>query len=118
MIMLVILTSKLSEMAWLAVSAELAMISGLFFITYIKDESKHMKENAKYGFPITFILALIAFYPYLTESLEWVRSNIPLSVYLMGVSLISIGAAYTFKKGYHKLFPVLRIADRFFPSFP
>ncbi|WP_411739505.1 hypothetical protein [Peribacillus sp. S4] len=106
MIMLVILTSKLSEMAWLAVSAELAMISGLFFITYIKDESKHMKENAIYGFPITFILALVAFYPYLTESLEWVRSNIPLSVYLMGVSLISIGAAYTFKKGYHKLFPV------------
>ena len=68
MIMLVILTSKLSEMAWLAVSAELAMISGLFFITYIKDESKHMKENAIYGFPITFILALVAFYPYLLES--------------------------------------------------
>ncbi|MEC0347527.1 hypothetical protein [Peribacillus frigoritolerans] len=106
MIMLVILSSKLSEMAWLAVSAELAMISGLFFITYIKDESKHMKENAIYGFPITFVLSLVAFYPYLTESLEWVRSNIPLSVYLMGVSLISIGAAYTFKKGYLTFFPV------------
>ncbi|MFJ8071556.1 hypothetical protein ACIQZD_21820 [Peribacillus sp. NPDC096447] len=106
MIMLVILTIKFSEMDWLAVSAALAMISGLFFITYIKDESKHMKENALYGFPITFILALVAFYPYLRESLEWVRSNIPLSVYLMGVSLISIGAAYTFKKGYHKFFPV------------
>ncbi|MEC0275154.1 hypothetical protein [Peribacillus frigoritolerans] len=106
MIMLVILSSKLSEMAWLAVSAELAMISGLFFITYIKDESKHMKENAIYGFPITFVLSLVAFYPYLTESLEWVRSNIPLSVYLMGVSLISIGAAYTLKKGYLTFFPV------------
>ncbi|MEC0300728.1 hypothetical protein [Peribacillus frigoritolerans] len=106
MIMLVILSSKLSEMAWLAVSAELAMISGLFFITYIKDESKHMKENAIYGFPITFVLSLVAFYPYLTESLEWVQSNIPLSVYLMGVSLISIGAAYTFKKGYLTFFPV------------
>ncbi|WP_144527968.1 hypothetical protein [Peribacillus simplex] len=106
MIMLVILTIKFSEMDWLAVSAALAMISGLFLITYIKDESKHMKENAIYGFPITFVLALVAFYPFLLESLEWVRSNIPLSVYLMGVSLISIGAAYTFKKGYHKLFPV------------
>ncbi|MCK2004061.1 hypothetical protein MZM54_21985 [[Brevibacterium] frigoritolerans] len=106
MIMLVILTSKLSEMDWLAVSAELAMISGLFFITYIKDESKHMKENAIYGFPITFVLALVAFYPYLTESLEWVRSNIPISVYFMGISLIAIGAAYTFKKGYHTFFPV------------
>ncbi|MED3908671.1 hypothetical protein P4597_05650 [Peribacillus simplex] len=106
MIMLVVLTSKFSEMDWLAVSAELAMISGLFFITYIKDESKHMKENAIYGFPITFVLALVAFYPYLLESLEWVRSNIMFSVYLMGVSLISIGAAYTFKKGYPKFFPV------------
>ncbi|MDF1997777.1 hypothetical protein [Peribacillus frigoritolerans] len=106
MIMLVILTIKLSEMDWLAVSAALAMISGLFFSTFIKDETKHMKEIALHGFPITFVLALVAFYPYLTESLEWVRSNIPLSVYLMGVSLISIGAAYTFKKGYHKLFPV------------
>ncbi|MDO7486087.1 hypothetical protein Q5O89_09945 [Peribacillus frigoritolerans] len=106
MIMLVILTSKFSEMDWLAVSAELAMISGLFFITYIKDESKHMKENAIYGFPITFVLALVAFYPYLLESLGWVRSNIPLSVYLMGVSLISICSAYTFKKRYHKYFPV------------
>ncbi|CAH0314004.1 hypothetical protein SRABI134_05209 [Peribacillus sp. Bi134] len=106
MIMLVILTIKFSEMDWLAVSVALAMISGLFFITFIKDETKHMKENALYGFPITFVLALVAFYPYLMESLEWVRSNIPLSVYLMGVSLISIGAAYTFKKGYHKLFPV------------
>ncbi|MBX9957451.1 hypothetical protein H7T43_21485 [Peribacillus simplex] len=106
MIMLVILTSKLSEMAWLAVSAELAMISGLFFITYIKDESKHMKENAIYGFPITFVLALVAFYPYLLESGGWVQSNIPLSVYLIGISLISIGAAYTFKKGYLTFFPV------------
>ncbi|MGE6720158.1 hypothetical protein ACQKGD_22775 [Peribacillus frigoritolerans] len=106
MIMLVILTIKFSEMDWLAVSAALAIISGLFFITFIKDETKHMKENALYGFPITFVLALVAFYPYLTESLEWVRSNFSLSVYLMGVSLISIGAAYTFKKGYHKLFPV------------
>ncbi|WP_434167911.1 hypothetical protein [Peribacillus frigoritolerans] len=106
MIMLVILTIKFSEMDWLAVSVALAMISGLFFITFIKDETKHMKENALYGFPITFVLALVAFYPYLMESLEWVRSNISLSVYLMGVSLISIGAAYTFKKGYHKLFPV------------
>ncbi|MFJ7310197.1 hypothetical protein [Peribacillus frigoritolerans] len=106
MIMLVILTSKLSEMDWLAVSAELAMISGLFFITYIKDESKHMKENAIYGFPITFLLALVAFYPYLLESVGWVRANIPLSVYLIGVSLISLCAAYTFKKGYHTFFPV------------
>ncbi|TDL86729.1 hypothetical protein E2R55_21780 [Vibrio vulnificus] len=106
MIMLVILTSKLSEMDWLAVSAELAMISGLFFITYIKVESKHMKENAVYGFPITFVLALVAFYPYLLESVGWVGSNIPLSVYLMGVSLISLCAAYTFKKGYHTFFPV------------
>ncbi|MDQ7860681.1 hypothetical protein RCO48_05040 [Peribacillus frigoritolerans] len=84
MIMLVILTSKLSEMDWLTVSAELAMVSGLFFITYIKDESKHMKENAIYGFPITFVLALVAFYPYLLESVGGVRSNIPLSVYLIG----------------------------------
>lgn len=106
MIMLVILISKLSEMAWLAVSAELAMISGLFFITYIKDESKHMKENAIYGFPITFVLALVAFYPYLLESVGWVRSNIPLSIYLIGVSLISLCAAYTFKKGYLTFFPV------------
>ncbi|CAH0135184.1 hypothetical protein [Peribacillus simplex] len=106
MSMLVILTSKLSEMDWLAVSAAFAMISGLFFITYIKDESKHMKENTIYGFPITFVLALVALYPYLLESLGWVRSNIMLSVYLMGVSLISIGAAYTFKKGYYKFFPV------------
>ncbi|MBT2613971.1 MULTISPECIES: hypothetical protein [unclassified Bacillus (in: firmicutes)] len=106
MIMLVILTSKLSEVDWLAVSAELAMISGLFFITYIKDESKHMKEIAIYGFPITFVLALVTFYPYLLESVGWVHSNIPLSIYLMGVSLISISAAYTFRKRYHKLFPV------------
>ncbi|MFJ7367492.1 hypothetical protein ACIQWQ_25840 [Peribacillus frigoritolerans] len=106
MIMLVILTSKFSEMDWLAVSAELAMISGLFFITYIKDESKHMKENAIYGFPITFVLALVAFYPYLLGSVGWVRANIPLSVYLIGVSLISLCAAYTFKKGYHTFFPV------------
>ncbi|MES1041963.1 hypothetical protein [Peribacillus simplex] len=106
LIMLVILTIKFSEMDWIAVSAALAMISGLFFITYIKDESKHMKENALYGFPITFVLALVALYPYLMENLEWVQSKIPLSVYLMGVSLISIGAAYTFKKGYHKIFPV------------
>ncbi|MFF2459674.1 hypothetical protein [Peribacillus simplex] len=106
MIMLVILTIKVSEMDWLAVSAALAVISGLFFITYIKVDSKHMKENAIYGFPITFVLALVAFNPYLLESLEWVRSNITLSVYLMGVSLISIGAAYTFRRGYHKFFPV------------
>ncbi|MFJ7470951.1 hypothetical protein ACIQWI_20640 [Peribacillus frigoritolerans] len=106
MIMLVILTSKFSEMDWLAVSAQLAMISGLFFITYIKDESKHMKENAIYGFPITFVLALVAFYPYLLGSVGWVRANIPLSVYLIGVSLISLCAAYTFKKGYHTFFPV------------
>lgn len=106
MTMLVILTSKFSEMDWLAVSVALAMISGLFFITYIKDDSKHMKENAIYGFPITFVLALVAFYPYLLEGLEWVRSYIPVSLYLMGVSLISIGAAYTFKKEYHKFFPV------------
>ncbi|MBT2718388.1 hypothetical protein [Bacillus sp. ISL-57] len=106
MIMLVILTSKLSEVDWLAVSAELAMISGLFFITYLKDESKHMKEIAIYGFPITFVLALVTFYPYLLESVGWVHSNIPLSIYLMGVSLISISAAYTFRKRYHKLFPV------------
>ncbi|MFF2501217.1 hypothetical protein [Peribacillus sp. NPDC058075] len=106
LLMLVILTIKFSEMDWIAVSAALAMISGLFFITYIKDESKHMKENALYGFPITFVLALVALYPYLMESFEWVQSKIPLSVYLMGVSLISIGAAYTFKKGYHKIFPV------------
>ncbi|MFP3394321.1 hypothetical protein SB782_36710, partial [Brevibacillus sp. SIMBA_076] len=39
-------------------------------------------------------------------SLEWARSNIPVSLYLMGVSLISIGGAYTLKKGYHKFFPV------------
>ncbi|RRN66813.1 hypothetical protein EI200_24780 [Peribacillus simplex] len=106
MIMLMILASKFSEMDWLAVSAALAMISGLFFITYIKDDTKHMKENAIYGFPITFVLALVAFYPYLLESLEWARSNIPVSLYLMGVSLISIGGAYTLKKGYHKFFPV------------
>ncbi|AMM91784.1 hypothetical protein UP17_03670 [Peribacillus simplex] len=106
MIMLMILTSKFSEMDWLAVSAALAMISGLFFITYIKDDTKHMKENAIYGFPITFVLALVAFYPYLLESLEWARLNIPISLYLMGVSLISIGGAYTLKKGYHKFFPV------------
>ena len=55
MIMVRILTSKFSEMDWLAVSAALAMISGLFFITYIKDDTKHMKENAIYGFPITFV---------------------------------------------------------------
>ncbi|MEB2630311.1 hypothetical protein SOP94_17800 [Peribacillus frigoritolerans] len=109
MIMLVILTIKFREMDWLAVSAALAMISGLFFITYIKDETKHMKENALYGFPITFVLALVAFYPYLTESLEWVRS---LSVYLMGVSLVSIGAAYTFKKGYYKFFPVFAFSGQ------
>ncbi|MBO0999502.1 hypothetical protein IOC57_17350 [Bacillus sp. SD075] len=106
MLMLVILTSKFIEMDWLAASAALAMISGLFFITYIKDESEHMKESAIYGFPITFVLALVAFYPYLLESLEWGRPNIMFSVYLMVVSLISIGAAYTSKKGYHKFFPV------------
>ncbi|MGG4263916.1 hypothetical protein [Peribacillus simplex] len=106
MIMLMILASKFSGMDWLAVSAALAMISGLFFITYIKDDTKHMKENAIYGFPITFVLALVAVYPYLLESLEWARLNIPVSLYLMGISLICIGGAYTLKKGYHKFFPV------------
>ncbi|CAH0248443.1 hypothetical protein SRABI96_03114 [Peribacillus sp. Bi96] len=106
MIMLVILASKFSEMDWLAVSVALVMISGLFFITYLKDDTKHMKENAVYGFPITFVLALVAFYPYLMESAGWVRSNIPVSIYLMAVSLISIIAAYTVKKGFHTFFPV------------
>ncbi|MGE6379247.1 hypothetical protein [Peribacillus muralis] len=113
MIMLMILTNKFSEMDWLAVSLVLGMISGLFFITYIKDDAKHMKENAIYGFPSTLILAFVSIYPYLLESGAWIRSNIPVSLYLMAVSLISIACAYALKKRFRIFFPVFCYGSQF-----
>ncbi|MGE7767438.1 hypothetical protein [Peribacillus sp. NPDC096540] len=106
MIMVGVLTCKLSEMDWLAVSAALVLISGLFFITYVKDDTKSMKETAVYGFPISFVLALVAFYPYLLEDSVWVSSNITVSLYLMGAALISIGASYALKRRFPIFFPV------------
>ncbi|PEJ38118.1 hypothetical protein CN689_00545 [Peribacillus butanolivorans] len=106
MIMVGVLTSKLIEMDWLAVSAALVLISGLFFITYVKDDTKSMMETAVYGFPISFVLALVAFYPYLLEGSVWVSSNITVSLYLMGTALISIGAAYALKSRFPIFFPV------------
>ncbi|WP_340372776.1 hypothetical protein [Peribacillus sp. FSL E2-0218] len=113
MIMLVALTIKFSEMDWLAVSLFLAAIAGLFFITYIKDDTKHMKENAIYGFPSTLILAFVSSYPYLLESGAWVRTNIPVSLYLMTVSLICIACAYAFKKRFREFFPVFYYSGQF-----
>ncbi|MFE4353918.1 hypothetical protein [Peribacillus butanolivorans] len=106
MIMVGVLTSKLIEMDWLAVSAALVLISGLFFITYVKDDTKSMMETAVYGFPISFVLALVAFYSYLLEGSVWVSSNITVSLYLMGTALISIGAAYALKSRFPIFFPV------------
>ncbi|MFE4428533.1 hypothetical protein ACFRH9_15755 [Peribacillus butanolivorans] len=106
MIMVGVLTSKLIDMDWLAVSAALVLISGLFFITYVKDDTKSMMETAVYGFPISFVLALVAFYPYLLEGSVWVSSNITVSLYLMGTALISIGAAYSLKSRFPIFFPV------------
>ncbi|WP_057914531.1 hypothetical protein [Peribacillus muralis] len=112
-IVFMVLTSKFNERDWLAVSLLLATISGLFFITYLQDNAKHMKENAIYGFPSTLILAFVSFYPYLLESGSWVRSNIPVSLYLMAVSLICIACAYAFRKKCRDFFPVFCYSGQF-----
>ncbi|MFJ7746314.1 hypothetical protein [Peribacillus sp. NPDC097295] len=101
-----ILTSKFSEMAWLEVGTGLVVLSVLFFLTYLKDDAQPIKEASVYGFPIAFSLGLVAFYPYLMERSDWFHLNVTISMHVMMVALISIGAGYALKKSFGMFFPV------------
>ncbi|MFJ7830580.1 hypothetical protein ACIQXU_10175 [Peribacillus sp. NPDC097284] len=113
LIMVGILTIKFSEMAWLEVGIGLIVVSGTFFLTYLKGDARQIKEVSVYGFPISFLLGLIAFYPYLMERSDWFQSNMAFSMHLMMVALISIGAAYALKKSLGIFFPPFFFSGQF-----
>ncbi|MGE7604450.1 hypothetical protein ACQKL5_18545 [Peribacillus sp. NPDC097675] len=100
-----ILTSKFSEMAWLEVGTGLVVLSGLFFLTYLKDDAQPIKEASVYGFPIALKLGLVAFYPYLMERSHWFQINVTISMHVMVVALVSIGVGYALKKSFGMFFP-------------
>ena len=111
-VMLGITFLKYAGLQWLELSLCLAIISGLFLITYYKDRSQKLREWSTFGFPISLTLALIALYPYFTESSRFYEQQVEVSVHLLVVSLLVIGLGFVWKKRAIHFFHVFFIAGQ------
>ena len=103
---------KYEGLQWLELSVCLAVISGLFLITYYKDRSKQLAKVSAYGFPVSLTLALIALYPYFKEFSHFYEKNIEVSVHLIVVSMIVIGLGFACRNKAINFFHVFLIAGQ------
>ena len=110
--LLVITLFKYGEQQWLELSIYLAVIAGLFLITYYKDRSKQLEKVSAYGFPISLTLALITLYPYFNEISDFYEKNIALSVHFIGVALLVISFGFISKSKEMNFFHVFFISGQ------
>lgn len=105
-IMAAITFLRYEEAKWLDLSLGLAVISGLFFITYYKERSKQPETVSTYGFPICIALSLLALYP------SFYERNIEVSVHLIFVSMLMIGLGLVWKNREVKFFHIFFITGQ------
>lgn len=110
--MIGMLTLKLAALQWLDLSAGLAIISGLLYVTYRKDRSEEMRRVSAYGFPISLVVACMTLYPYFNQISPLYENNIEISVHTMIVAILSIGIGSLFKKTEKVFFHVFFIAGQ------
>lgn len=107
-----ILMLKILELQWLELSVGLAIISGLFYLSYRKVQNEMVKNIAVYGFPISLIAAGMVLYLYFNETIPFYEKHIEVSVHTMIVAILSIGIGSLFKKTEKLFFQVFFISGQ------
>lgn len=105
-IMVFILLIKFAQMDWLIVSLFLAIISGLFLLTDVKDQSNWSKQAGPFGFIIALTVSLNILYLYASEVSLWYEETITISIHLVGVSFILLMLGYLLRNYSKRYFHV------------